>query len=644
MPGLINIGARAMYTAQAQLTVTSSNIANAGTPGYSRQSVQLQTAGGNFTGAGFFGRGVEIAGITRAHSAFLSREAAATHAMAAADGTRLAQLQRLEQAFGLGEAGLGHAASQVLNAFTDVASRPADLSARQVVLGRVEDFALRMRSAAGELDSLQAGVTQELRVSVQSANVLAQRVAGLNEQISRVQGLGHPPNDLLDQRDQAIKELSGFVQVTQIPAEDGTVGLFIGGGQRLVLGNQALELRALPDAYDPNVLRLGVREGGTDRPIAEGSVAGGSIAGLLRFQSQDLPDAQNQLGRLGETVSRALNDQQALGLDLTGAQGGPMLATGAPRVLPNPHNQGAAAVTLEIRDGALLQASDYELMRDGEGFRLTRLGAPQASFGFSAEQLAEGVAVDGLRIRVEGAAAGGDRFLLQPLRQVGRDMQRVMDDPQRIAAAPPLTATQPPRADGSLPPAVSVVQRAPMPEGRQADFPLQLTVVEVGGGEVVFSIAGSPPQRVSAGEFVSRYGTELRFASVPRPGDVIELNRTHPVGAYNGNALAMLQLRDAPLVGQRLEGGTPQGGQTLTDAYAGLVGDIGVRVQGGRAAAETSRRVAQEAEAARSNGAAVNLDEEAARLIEYQQSYQAAAKVLQVAQSVFDTLMQTVSR
>ena len=157
---LLNIGSRAMSASYAALQVTGNNIANANTPGYSRQKVELQTSFSQQTGAGFFGKGVDVATVTRSHDAFLTREAALTASIAAADRTRSTQLQYLEQVFKTGEAGIGYAAQQMFNAFVDVGNAPQDAAARQVALARVGDLAARFRNASEQIDSLQGGIAR----------------------------------------------------------------------------------------------------------------------------------------------------------------------------------------------------------------------------------------------------------------------------------------------------------------------------------------------------------------------------------------------------------------------------------------------------------------------------------------------------
>src|SRR5258706_3027882 len=312
---LMSLGMRAMSANYAALQATGHNIANSNTVGYSRQSAELETAGGQFTGAGFFGKGVNVSRVARAHSDFLTREAANTQAVASADEARSSQLQQLEKVFAMGEDGLGYAATQMFNAFVDVANKPADASSRQVVLARAGEFAARVRTAGGQIDTVQAGVTEDLQNSIKSVNMLAGQIADLNTKIASLKGSGHAPNDLLDQRDTAINELSKYLQVTTIDAEDGSTSVFIGGGQKLVLGSQTTPMVAVPDVYDPSRFQLGINDSGAVREMPSELITGGAIAGLLRFQNTDLVDARNQLGQLAAAVAGNVNRQQALGLD-----------------------------------------------------------------------------------------------------------------------------------------------------------------------------------------------------------------------------------------------------------------------------------------------------------------------------------------
>jgi flagellar hook-associated protein 1 len=458
---LMSLGSRAMFAASAGMQVTGHNIANASVRGYSRQQVELQTSNGQFTGAGFFGKGADVASVTRQYDQNLTRQAAATQSQAAHDDIRYEHLQRMETAFPLGESGMGYAASELFNAMADLANRPTDVPSREVVLSQAAEVAARFNASAGQLRAMQSGVTSDLKLEVQAVNDLVGRIAQANDEIAKVSGIGQPPNDLLDQRDRLVHDLSRHLQITTVESNDGTVGVFVAGGQRLVLGTQTTALIVVANPADASRSALGVRDEAGLRVISSEALGSGSIGGLLRFQNDDLLAGREMLDELARSLSDRVNAQQALGIDQDGNAGAPLFT-------PVVATAGAAYA-----------------------------------------------------------------------------MRVVITSPRELAAA---------------------------------------------------SASGSD----------------------------------------NGNALAMAALRDEDFVNTGYFANT-----TMTDAYSALVGNIGVRVQSARVSSEISGAVAASAEDARASKSGVNLDEEAALLIQYQQAYQAAAKVLQLAQQAFETLLQS---
>jgi len=657
---IISIGQRALDANFAALQTTGHNIANANTVGYSRQTVDLETSGGQFTGAGFFGKGVDVATVTRAHSDFLTREAATSRAVASSDQARSDQLQALEAVFPTGQGGIGYAASTALNAFVDVANKPQDLSARSVALARIGDLAQQFHTASDQLDQLQSGVTVDLKAAVASVNALTQKIASLNHQIANSRGTGQPPNDLLDQRDTAIEDLSQYVQVSTVAADDGSVSVFMTGGQKLVLGSQPTTLAAVQDAYDPSKVQLGITESGATRAFPPGFVTGGSIAGLLQFQDTDLRDARNLLGQMAVSITGRLNAQQALGLDLGTPPGSgvPLLDVGAPEVQPSSNNaqaggvpvasyvngagQRVPSVSLTIVDTDAVQASDYELFADPANpvgtYTLTRL-----SDG-STQQVTSGQVVDGFRIDVVAPPpAARDRFLLQPVAPAVAHIKLALDDPKGIAAASPVTATAAAANTGTA----TIAGLKATSAALNPNLTATITFTD-NAGDYTWSLVdttGALPTTNGTGTWtagtpIQLNGWSMDLAGVPKTGDVLTVQKTAFPAGDNGNANALLALRDDAFVGRQTSGLGTVGGQTVTDAYASALANIGVRVQSAKASADQSASIAADAKSAQTSVSGVNLDEEAARLLQYQQSYHAAAKILQVAQTIFESLLQ----
>jgi flagellar hook-associated protein 1 FlgK len=474
-------------------------------------------------------------------------------------------------------------------------------------------------------------------------------VAALNQQITTMNGSGQPPNQLLDARDQLVSEISEYLSVSTVKADDGSVGLFIGGGQSLVLGANASTLKAIQDGFDPAKVQLAVATGGADRLIPADSLSGGSIAGSLRFQNDDLVAATNLLGQMATAFSGAINAQQALGL--AGRQppgsGAPMFSVGAPRVLPAFTNAGNASLSLTVSDASYVQASDYELRFDGSNYNLVRLSDQQSVGGspLTPAQLSAGVQVDGLTLQLAaGTSQPGDRYLLQPTSAAASQMQATLSDPRGLAAASPFTASVGSANTGTA----AIESMNAVSPGYVGSVSAAITFTNDTGAYSWTLSAGSPSSGTgqwNAGDPIALNGFELELSGVPKSGDTVAVVPTASVASNNGNALALFNLGTEPILGFAT---TPSAsvvpGQNITDAYASVLSNIGVRVQSAKSASAISGAIAQDAQTARSNSAGVNLDEEAARLIQYQQSYQAAAKILQVAQSIFDTLLQAAAR
>lgn len=644
---MMSLGIRAMAANYAALQTTGHNIANANVAGYSRQSVVMETSKGQFTGAGFFGKGVEVGSVTRAHNEFLTREADNAKALAAMDSTRLQALQRLEQVFQPGEAGLGHATSELFNALVDLSSRPTDLATRQVVLARANDLALRFSEAGAALDQSQANTTADLKAAVAQVNQLSTAIARANEQVASLRGSGQPANDVLDERERLISQLSTLVQVSRVEANDGSVALFIGGSQRLVLGSEATPLRLVPSGTDASRSALAIREGNINRTIDDGVFAGGSIAGLLRFQNEDLVAARNLVGQLAAAVGGAVNEQQLRGLSLQTPLGTvasqPLFGLGAAQALPQAGNQRDAGglplgkVILTITDTTALQASEYALRESSASpgrWEVTRLSDGQVS------TIDSGDVVDGVRIDIDNAQSG-DSFLLQPVSRAANGMRALLTNPLDLAAASSLMAQPAPGNAGTGAVVELRVTASPLPfPGMDETLTFtQLSPPVIDNGRSYnysySSSLGGVTLWNTGDPVVGANGYALQLSGVPGDGDSFEIGATPPasLATNNGNARALLALRDALIVG----------GRTVSDTWSQSMADMGVRVQSTEASSSISSAVANQIEQSRSSQVGVNLDEEAARLIQYQQSYQAAAKVLQVAQSLFDTLLQTMA-
>ncbi|SEL44738.1 flagellar hook-associated protein 1 FlgK [Roseateles sp. YR242] len=652
---LLSLGVRAMFANQAALQTIGQNIANANVAGYSRQEVVLTTPEGQFTGAGYFGKGVNVQTVTRSHNEFLTREAAAAKSQSFMDNTMQAQLAQLENVFPTGSDGIGQASNDFLNALVDVASRPADPSARQVVLGKAQELASRFQNAGQQLADLQSGVVSDMKADVKTVNELAKQIAAANDQIARSAGTSHSPNDLLDKRDQLISQLSQYVQVSTVSSSDGTVGVFIGGGQRLVLGNEAQQLEVTADPYDNSRAQLSISEANGSRVLDDSTLTGGSITALLRYQNTHLQDARNLLGQMATAIATRVNEQQALGVDLTAQAGGPLFSIADPTVLPAVTNKGDAKLSATVTDGSLVPALSFVITPDPTGTPDSYQVAVRPDGTATTMNKDQIEAAYGISLTMTGTMQQGDRFLLEPVAGASTSFKRALDNPSGLAAASPVVGTTDvnnkgtatvdtlyavnSKFDKSLQPAT--VQFGTVNADQSINYTITLAdnTSYTGTWKAGQAIGNDPANGVDL-------GFELRMNGVPREGDKINMQPSDSVvSTNNGNAKAFLALQSDTFVGKQLQAdGTVSRGQTMTEAYAAAIADVGSRVQGAEYLASVSTTVASQAEATRSGQAGVNLDEEAARLMQFQQGYQAAAKVLQTAQTIFDQLLSIVQR
>ncbi len=652
MSGLLNLGTRALLANQAALATAGHNIANVNTVGYNRQSVVLEATAGQFTGGGYIGKGVDIVTVQRTYNQFLTRQSALTQAIQAGDTARSDKLTQLQDIFQTGKAGLGAAVNDMLNAFSDVSSAPTDLTARNVVLTRANELASRFRSTSNQLEEIQSGLTQQLQQQVDNINSLTGRIAALNDQIARASGTGQAPNDLLDQRDQLINDLNKSAQTTTTTAGDGTLSVFI-GNQAVVLSSTASKIKLAPDEYGVPNRQLAVQLGSGSNVVDENALGGGEVAGLLRFQNNDLVEAGNLLGRMSLAITTQVNNQHKLGLDLDGQQGGNLFT---PQTLaqgkPHPLNTGTATVDVTVKDATKMVASNYELRMTGAGTgSIVRLSDGQVTPVTSVP-----VDIDGLTFTVSAGAATGDIFLIQPYAGAAATMDTAISSPRDLAAASVIEPQISTANKGNLavvglkalptgfvmPPAGGVTMSftTTPPPTVSASFTLTGNTGAPTDATTGAALAG-PPYAYTTGQTITIDGWQLKLQGTPVTGDSIKVQDATPAnggtGYFNlnaGNSDALMGLRDIATFD----------GAKLSDGYAGLIAQIGVRTQSAQYAASVSQAIAANSESARTAVSGVNLDEEAAKLIQYQQAYQASSKMIQIAQNIFDTLIQNMAR
>ncbi|MEQ1772171.1 MAG: flagellar hook-associated protein FlgK [Burkholderiales bacterium] len=627
--GIFSIGVSGLAAAQAGLVTTGHNIANASTDGYHRQTIHQSTAIPLATGSGFFGQGTQVDTVLRAYSGFVESQLVDAQSQASYYATYHAQLSRIDNIVANGSVGLSPALQDFFSAAQAVAADPSSIPSRQLMLSAGEALTSRFNALAARFDDIRDGIDSQLTTTVGEINSYAQQIAAINGRILSVQqNATQPPNDLLDQRDLLVSQLNGLVGATAVDQNDGTINLFIGNGQSLVVGQQSMKLAVAPSLNDPSQLDVGYVSAGAVVPLNQASLRGGSLGGLLAFRGNDLDAAQNALGRVAAGLAMTFNDQHQLGQDLSGALGGAFFAAPAPEVFGRSNNVGTAVVAAVISDASALTASDYRLTYTGANYTVTRLSDAATTTYASLPQTLDGVTLS----LASGVAGVGDSFLIQPLRSAARNMDMRIEDPARIAAAAPVRTAASGANAGSGTINAGTVNAPPPPNAN-----LQQLVTITFTSATTFDVSGTGtgnPTGVAytAGANISYNGWTVQLQGSAATGDVFTI-------APNSGGVA--DGRNALLLGGLQTQNTLAGGTTgYQGAYSQLVAEVGNKTRQIDIMSLAQKTVVDQALQTQQSLSGVNLDEEAANLLRYQQAYQAAGKMIQVASSLFQTLLE----
>lgn len=634
--GLLNVGVTGLNAAQAGVLTTGHNIANASTKGFSRQQIIQTTNTPMLTGAGFFGQGTNVDTIQRVYNKFLTGQVLSAQTGAAEMDSYLAEVRQIDNLLADPSAGLSPALSDFFKGVQEVAANPSSIPARQAMLSASQALVGRFQSVDQRLREIRDGVNSQVTSEVSLVNSYAQQIADVNQRIILAQAAGptQPANDLLDQRDQLIADLNKEIRVTTLLQSDGTYSVFIGNGQPLVVGtlNYTMQAVAAPDDPERTIVALRSPTGSTVN-IPESLLTGGKLGGLIAFRSESLDPVQNGLGRIALTLAQNFNDQHRLGQGLTGALGGNYfdVTLAGPTVRANSNNTGTGAVTAAIDTGNIgnLSASDYRLTYNGGvNYTLTRLsdsailvnGAPLPA------------SVDGFAITVGGVPVAGDSFLIEPTRNGAGNLALAITDPRNIAAAAPIRTSVALSNSGTGKVSSGTVNAPPPPNVNLT----QTVTITFDNPPTTFDVSGTGtgnPANVAytSGGNITYNGWTIQITGTPAAGDVFTL-------AANANGVA--DNRNAMLLGA-LQTQTPMVGGTASyqSAYSQIVGQVGNKTREVEVAGQAQQALADQAQSSVEQVSGVNLDEEAANLLRFQQAYQASAKLIDIAGKLFDEIL-----
>jgi len=626
MSSLLSTGSSALLAFQRALATVSHNVANVNTPGYSRQRVELAARPGEGTGRTYAGAGVEIANLRRlADGLVFARQIDSSGELG-----RLQQLStqsdRLDSLLSDSATSLSGPWSAFFSAAKDVSASPTSQVARSQMLAAANQLASRWHSIDSQLSQLDDEVDNRVGASVADVNRLSTEIANLNRDI--ISAGSNAPPDLLDARAQRIDELSGLIGASTLAQDDGALNVFTTGGQSLVLGNRAQALSTVPDPLRPDRMQLALATKAGPVALSSTSV-GGQIGGLLEFRTRVLDPARAELGRIATAFASSFNATQQAGVDYNGNAGAAFFSLPSPRVNALQANTGTATLSASVADVGTLQGADLVMKFDGTTWKATRADTGGALTMTGTGTAADPFLVSGLSLVVSGAAAAGDRFAVSPTMGAAAGIRVALQDPAGIAAAAPLQA----RAD---------VANLGSAKAGSAQVTNPAAFATFAGATIDFidanqyTIDGVGPYAYTPGTPIASGGWSLPFTGTPAAGDQFVLSRTPARSADNANARTLAALDGTGV----LDGGIT----SLTTGLGTLTASVGSDARHADMTLEAQQTIHDQIGAERDSVSGVNLDEEAADLLRFQQAYQAAAQVIATADTVFQTLLGAVHR
>ncbi|CAE6686187.1 hypothetical protein R69927_00081 [Paraburkholderia domus] len=650
---LINLGLSGLNAAQWGLTTTGQNISNASTPGYTIETPVYAEAGGQYTGSGFLPQGVSTVTVTRQYSQYLTTElnnAQSSGSSLTAYNTMISQLNNL---VGSPTAGIASAITSYFTGLQNVSNNASSLSTRQGAISGAQTLVNQINAAGQQYDAMRQSVNTQLSNTVAQINSYTQQIAQLNGQISQASTQGQPPNQLMDQRDQAVSNLSQLIGVNVVNS-NGSYSVFMGNGQPLVSSTNSYNLGTAPSTGDTSELSVqylgqaGANPAAAPQNLPDSKVTGGTLGGLLAFRSQTLDPSEAQLGAIAVSFSAQVNAQNGLGITLAGTQGGALFSVGGPTVYANPQNTGNASLNVSFANPAQPTTGDYTLAFNGSTYTLTDNST--GNVVGSAANLTQ--PINGLNFSTTGTMNAGDSFTVEPTRGALNSFNTATTDPSAIAAAAPVLGAATPSNTGT-----GTITQGTVTAGYT--MPNATTTLSYNGAGLsgfpagsTVTVAGTPPTSypIATAATVVPYSSatgasltitnpalgqmnnvSVTISGAPAAGDTFTIGPNTGASNDGRNALALSNLSAAKV----LSGGTV----TLTGAYANYVNQIGNQTNQIQTSSTAQTSLVTQITTAQQSVSGVNINEEAANLLQYQQLYQANSKVIQTAQTLFQTIL-----
>ncbi|SIT44627.1 Flagellar hook-associated protein FlgK [Paraburkholderia piptadeniae] len=660
---LFSIGLSGLNAAQWGLTTTGQNISNQATPGYSVERPVYAESSGQYTGSGYIGSGVSTTTIQRQYSQYLTTELNNAQSQAGSLSTYYNMIAQLNNMVGSPTSGISSAITSYFTGLQNVANDASNPAMRQSAISNAQSLADQINAAGDQYDQLRASVNTQIGDTVKQINSYTAQIAQLNSQIQALSAQGQPPNQLLDQRDLAVSNLSQLVGVQVVQGDSG-YSVFMGNGQPLVVADKSFNLSTVTSPSDPTETAVAyaglASQAATSTPqiLPDSTALGGQLGGLMTFRSQTLDPAEAQLGAIATSFAAQVNAQNALGIDLNGNKGSALFTVGNPTVYANANNTGNGNLGVTLTNPAQPPASDYTLSYDGTNYTLTDRETGQVVG--RASNLSN--PIGGMQFSLGTTTMNaGDSFTIEPTRGALNGFALTTTSGTAIAASSPVLVTAGNANTGTAQVTQGTVSAGYSVPSTATDIKYTVTTTTPPAGVLsgfpvgsIVTVPGSAPYTINATTDQVPYdpskglsltitsntaatppgpinNVSLQITGTPADGDTFTI-AANPSGGKDGrNAQQMSNLVTTKTLGN--------GKLTLTDAYANYVNDIGNQTNQVQTSSKAQASLVTQITTAQQAVSGVNINEEAANLLQYQQLYQANSKVIQTAATLFQTIL-----
>lgn len=641
---LFSTAATGLDAAAQALQAVANNTANVNTSGYDVESVQQAELVG---AAGHPGDGTTVTSVQRAFEQFVFNQMVSAGSVNQAAQVTQSSAENLSAIFPVASGGSGGLSTSLTNFFSalsTVSQNPSSLANREALLGGANELASNFNSVGQQLQSNLTSLHGQMTNAVSQINTLTSQIASINTEIASDSAAGGtgPPNALLDDLDNLVQQLGQQVGITVSAGANNTLNVYTTGGAVLVDGGSSANLEVTSGSYGGGNLSIVYQPTGQD---ITANLSGGTIGGVLAAQAQVVA-AQNEVGGIAAALAASVNSQQTLGLTLGGSLGSSLFSVAGPSVVNSASNTGSGTLVATISNSDAFTPGDYIVAKTSTGYDATNTNTGQVTALGSGPNLT----LDGMTLAVSGTINTGDSFEVEPTATAAQTFTVTTTDPSAIAAASAYVASPGSNnlgnvtasafsaaASGSLPSGTPIVSSTYFGQ----DLTVQFT------SATTYNILSASNTVIASGSFSATSGAEIAIAypspapagevatmtlssGTPATGDTFSLT---PGGVgSNGNIQAMIGLSSENLLA----------GQTLTSAYASLVGQVGSVGESANFAVSASQGVLNQIQSVQQSISGVNLDTQAADLISFQQAYQASAQVIASAETLFQSLLTAV--